>query len=512
MSFRKEFVPEIDFFTIGVSTIGGTDIIKGDGNVVQEWDKYVYDDYSDRVISVEWSRQEDFPYSVAMATADITMDNHDDFFTPDAGSDIENFILPSRPVRIHSGFSGENIPAFIGLTEKAPELDRKNKTVKFHCIDFLSSLYEKPLDEAVIYEDMRIDEILDNLLQLVGLTPTQYELDEAFNTVSFAYFNKGDKFGNIVKKLVQADLGSLFMSESGVITFRNRQNFDDTSVFTFNDTNTNEFITKKDDDIINVVEVRSDVREVQPNQKIWESSQATLVNASSSVEIWADFSDPVTSVDDPVFILSATTSLFDANLESDGSGTQYTNFTLVSTDLFSTSFKMTFQNTGASPAYITKIQLFGTPAKVVSKVYVREQNDDSVDKYGERVLPIENNYIQESSTATSLALIILGQNSEYGSVEELDVKGTPALQLGDQITSAFPGDSTTDYAPYGILMSITKPITDMNVVGGDFAITKIENQLAGGNYKQVLTVKPRTSFSYFTIGVSTIGGEDVIAP
>lgn len=56
ISWDKAFDAAVDFFTIEGSSIGGGDIIKGDGSVVQEWDKYAFEDYSDRVLSVEVNR------------------------------------------------------------------------------------------------------------------------------------------------------------------------------------------------------------------------------------------------------------------------------------------------------------------------------------------------------------------------------------------------------------------------------------------------------------------------
>lgn len=514
MSFQKDFLPTVDFFTIGQSLIGGDDVIKGEGDVVQEWDKYDYTDYSDRVISVEWARQTDFPYTVTTAIADIVMDNHDDYFTPNAGSEVENKILPGRPVRISAGFGGENLPVFVGLTEKQVDLDHNNKTAKFHCVDFFSSLFEKPLDEAVIYQDETISFVIGELLQLAGLSALQYDLDTSFNSVSFAFFDKGEKFGDAIRKLVQADLGTMFMDEHGVIRFKNRQNFDDTSVYTFTETNINKLETKKQDDLVNVFEVKSKVREVQELQKIWESSQATLVQVGESVEVWADFQDPVTSCNDPSYSVSPSTtdSSFTTTLESTGEGTAYTDITLSDSDLFSKSLKMTFTNGGASDAYIRNVQLWGTPAKVVQELYVREQNDDSVENFGERVQTIENDYITEESTASSLALLLLNQSSEYGEIKDMEVKGTPAIQLDDQITVSLAGGSFVDTIPWGLLLSLTKTVSDVGEIGGDFAVTKTANYMGAGQYRQTLTVKPRAILDYFTIGVSTVGGGDVIAP
>lgn len=88
MSFPRVYQPSVQFFTIGVSTIGGTHIIKGDGSVVSEWDKYQYDDYSYRIKSIEVTRTEEEINSTSLAQADIVLENHDNYFTPNCGSAI----------------------------------------------------------------------------------------------------------------------------------------------------------------------------------------------------------------------------------------------------------------------------------------------------------------------------------------------------------------------------------------------------------------------------------------
>lgn len=508
-SFDKEINAATDFFTVGVSTVGGPDIIRGEGSVVQEWDKYDYDEYSERITSVEWSRNEEIPYSVTRAIADITLDNHDDFFTPSDTSPV----LPRRPVKVHAGFSTVDYPVFVGLTDGLPAIDEKAKTARFHCVDFLTYALEKPLDEALIYQNENVGFIIDNLLvEHAGVSSLQLDIDTGFNTIPFAFFDKGTKIGETLRKLVQSDLGSLFMTEEGVIRFRNRQAFDETSVQTFDSSNIFEVQYRNLDNLINVCEVKSDVREVQSNQKVWELTTATLVQPGETVEVWADFSDPVTAVDTPAYIDSATTSLFTANTDETGEGTPYTDISLVDTDLFSKSYKMTFENTGASNAYIRSVQLFGTPAKVTKKIYVREQEDESVEKYEEHVQTFDNEYIQDESTATSLALTVLAFYADPSEVADIDVHGHTALQLGDAVTSEITQGVREIVRPVGVLAAITKTGTTIAVDEREHWISKIECKVSEGEFTQKLTVRPRLTLGFFTIGVSTIGGADVVAP
>lgn len=480
MAFNKIYDSNIGFFTLNSSQLNGGDFLQGTQTIIQEWDKYSYDDFTERVISVEWQKEETTPYSFVMGMADIVLDNHDDMFTPGVSQNYSDVILPRRPIRILAGFEGENVPVFIGLTEEMPEIDKKNKTAKFHCIDFITLLYEQKLTEAVIYEDMRTDEILDELLQLVGLSPTQYDLDVGLLNIPFAYFEKDSKFGDAVKDLMIAECGTFFMDESGVIRFRNKQNFDDTSQFTFNESNTIDFKTRREHDIINVVEITSKVREVQATTGIYELSDPILVPGSGTAVKFFDYQDPVTTVDTPTY---------KAYSSSDGSGTDLTsNITITEQVDFSKATKVTFSNSTSTDAYITNLQITGTPAIVVKEIFLREQDDTSITKYEEQVLEIENEYIQSENDARTIALVLLQFYSEAGSIYEADVKGSPALQLNDQVTINLGTDDT------------------------GYAIQKIFCSIESGRFTQRLGVRVRPDLSFFILNQSTLNGGDLISP
>lgn len=488
MSFPRAYNASISFFTIGVSTIGGADIIRGEGNVVAEWDKYAYDDYSYRIKMIEVTRTEEMVNSTTLAMADIQLENHDNYFTPSRGSAIQNYILPYRPVKLFGGFGDDAIPQFVGLTEKMPTIDEKGKTASFHCIDFMYSLFNRPLDQAVMYQDKRTDEILASLLVAFGITPTQYNFDVGFNVVKFAFFDKGQKFGDVVKELMEAEMGRFYMDENGVIRFKNRQSYSTQVMWFFNESNIVDIQTSTQDDIINVVTVKANVREVQAKQKYWELQASTVVPAGGSIDIWADFNDPVTGVDAPAYITAATTSLFTTNTLEDGTGDQVpTNIAFTNTR-FATSYKMTIANTNAFAVYITSLELYATPAVVVKQIYVRQQDNTSVAKYDERVLDIENDYINNEGDANSRALMILDDYATYANQYILNVKGNPALQIGDTVNVSVWGSANT------------------------YVIKKIVNRWENGKFSQQLTVRKKVFKTYFTVGISTIGGTDVIAP
>lgn len=500
ISWAKNFDAGIDFFTIGSSSIGGGDILKGDENVLQEWDKYDYEDYSDRILSVEINRQTDPPTNpISMATATIVLDNHDDLFTPGAGGALDAFLLSRRPIRINLGFGGETIPKFVGITDSKPQIDERSKTVKLTCIDFMNAIMNITLDEEVMFVDYRTDQAISALLETGGLLTSQFSLDTGTVIIPFIYFKKGSRLGDGLRDIAQAELGNVSMKENGMIRFVNRENWaQNASVWNLNKENVIEKSTVSSDKVINVVEVYSRAREVQAKQKLWEAASAIELAPGVSTEIFIDFKDdygalPVTAADDPVYITSATTSLFATNLQRDGSGnTMNSSVSLVSSDLFSTAMKLTFSNSSAFTIFLTQLEIYATPAKVVNDLYIRVTDPNSIgikDGYEEHPIKIENDLIQDAVAANSIGQIVIEDRAEDDDQQQFIIKSIPQLQLGDVVT-----------------------YSDENIVGETYFVTRIDDIINLSGYRQLVQGSKRTINEYFKIGISSLGGSDKLAP
>lgn len=503
-SFLKVFDDDVDFFTIGVSAIGGTDIIKGSGSVVQEWDKYDYEDFSARVLGFEWVREADPPLgAVTLAMADITLDNSDDRFTPsNALSPYYGHLGNGRPMRLYVGFQDtDKIQVFVGVTEGMPKIDEANKTVKFHCIDFIRQLQNTELNQTVMLTDSRTDEVISTVLQAGGLSTAQFNLDVGSVVIPFAYFPKGTKIGTAIREITEAELGATYMDENGVIRFENRTNWNSKSQsWEFTPRNTIDISTPDESTVVNSVEVFSQARVVQAKQKLWENDGAVQFSDNSkelpvgeTKEVFIDFKDdygdlPVTSADDPVYVTSATTSLFATNVAEDGSSIAITGVTVVAT-LFSTAMKLEFTNSGAGTCFITQLEVWGTPAKVSQDIYELVQDSDSIAEYEEHAIKIENNYIQDSTAAQSIAQLVISDRNEAEDERTLVVKGVPQLQIGDIVR-----------------------YTDKKGNSNTYYIKKISGKLNTDGLKQTITIVKRTINEYFRIGISAIGGDDLIAP
>lgn len=527
-SFTRDYDSSRQFFTVGVSSIGGPDIIRGTNDVLQDWDRYLYTDYSERLIQIEWSRTEAQVSSVTSSIGELTFDNHDGFFSAD------NFSFPYRPFKLYAGFGGENIPVFVGVSDSAPTLDETSKTMTVHVIDFMSTLYDRPLEEDVILQNVRTDQALDSILQSAGLSPTQYQLDIAFNTIPFVFFESGSTFGSAADKLMEAELGTLFMSESGVITFRNRQNYNDTIVHTFTPQNVIDDTNKSQEDLINVVAIKANIRTVQANKSVYSSTgEPLLVKAGGTAQLWPTFTDPVISIDTPVDIAIATTSYYVVNTAADNSGTT-ASITLSSFHLFSTSYQMNFTNSNAFDVYITQVNLFGQAAEVTSNISVRQENAISIANYDEHVHEIDNDFIQSRVAAVSIANTILAEYSNYGSVRKLTVKGSPAYQIRDAVNVAidqtkYVAEATDTFSSIAASYSMAEAalralnpsistitagtLISIGVIPQEFRIKAIDNVISlPAQFKQVLTLHRYTAQTYFTVGVSSVGSSDIIAP
>lgn len=494
MSFRVEFAFErqfdenATFFTIGTSEIAGIDPIKGESDVLFEWGKYRYTDFTRRLIGFEWSHQEDQKFGISTSFANIVLDNHDDYFTPKRGSDIEQYLKPQRPVRIYGGFGTELLQVFVGITKGRIKIDENAKTATFKAEGFLDTLLSRQLENTSLFQDKRTDEILQTLFTNNGLGVGQYSLDTGFNIPSFVYAEAGLTLGGIVEKLLQAEFGRLYMDENGLIVFKNRQNYNTNIQDEFSHNNVIDFDTR-DDEIINVVEIKAAIRDVVGTEQLQTQQEVQLIRAGETIDVWRTFADPVVAVNTPQDYLGATSSYWVANTAADNSGT-YNNsdITLNSTSLFSTSYLMTFENTGTTDLYITTIMLYGNPARAVENVFIREEDATSVAEFDENKISIENDFFQDRTTVESRAKIFLRDHKDYYDNLELDVVGNWAYQLGDAVRLNIDGQTQ------------------------DFVIIGINGVFDDGGLQQRLKLRQFERVSYFTIGQSLIGGTDEIAP
>lgn len=491
-----------DFFTIGTSTIEGGDFIKSGGSAAAFFDKYQFDDYTSYVAAWTVERKlGSLPFGLIMAQANLELDNSSKLFTPGYDPTIGDYVLPNRPIKLSVGYDGESFQQFVGFTTR-PVNTRSTQTTALHAYDVMEYVNNYK-SELPVQAGVRFDELLEAGLLEMGFDPSQYELDQSLQQPIgyLAPYNK--KWGDIIRWGCEAEQGIVFADENGIIRFWNRQHFltNTSTVHSLTFSNMEDFETDTTP-IINDVIVRGKPRAVGVNQRIFELQVAETIPAGGSKVVVVDFTDdfgelPVTAMDTPT--VGGNTSRYRANALLDDSGTDVSaNVTVTDSDLVGTTAFITFANSGTSPAYLTQLVIYGTPAKVTAPVEERYRDEASIEAYGlnpdnnGEPLVIENDLIQDWSTALSLATTMVEENKTPNRRYSPPLLGAnPALQIGDfiQVTDGDTGEVKTMY-----LMG--------------YRIWR----RPGGELGQILNLEERTIKSYFTIGSSAIAGTDEIAP
>jgi hypothetical protein len=507
ISFSLATTSGINYFTIGTSTIGGNDIIKSGGSTVAFFDQYAYTDYSKYVMSVDVKRSiGQYPYGTFMAQADIEMDNSSNLFLPGFDRTIGSGILPNRPVKIGIGLFGEYMNQFTGFMGQ-PDITLTQRVAQFHAFDAFNTINGFMSTASGAKVSQYAQNIIASLLGEMGFGVGQYVLDQSLQTPIGYCATYGLKAGDIIQSLAEAEQALAFIDENGIFRFWNRQHFTTTSgtiAFNLNYSSASE-IQYENTPIINDVTVVANPRAVQGNQKIWElGSYITLLPGQSTLYI-ASFSDsngalPVTGIDTPVTLPNSSTSYFVANTQSDGSGIDMAGSMYIqSAYSYGNQYWVTFYNNSSSTIYITQMGLYGTPAKVTAQINQQYIDQQSVNTYGRNPanngvsLVISNDFIQDASAANSLCrtLVYEYKDAHKRYIVPVAANSNPALQIGD----------------YGKLtIEETGEVKTVWIVGKEEQIDR------NGVYTQTLELEERAIQTYFTIGVSTIGGSDAIAP
>lgn len=441
ISFDKSFDDNITFGQFNVSQFNdGSVFAPTDDNPIQQWDKYEYLPYSDRIVSMEYSRQVDFPYSVQSAMADITLDNHDGYFTPNGNSPIAQDLLPKRPIRLFAGYQTESlVQQLVGMTQGSPEVNNDTRTVSFTIMDFLSEIFELPLNQTVAMRNAYTGEIIEEILKQYGMLPTQYNIARGRNRVPFVFFERGQvKAGEALRELMQAEQGNLWLSESGIVRFEPRILQNQTPVMTFDGDNIIDISDTGDGEIVNSVIIHTDLREVQEFQSVFSKSSSGsidttyVVPATSLKTIEVNLQYPTYDFVDPTQGHASNVSWFTA---TDVQGNPVSGGVMINDSESKTnSITLEFYNSNNFPIYIEEMDIWGEPARKYDEIIFRADDPVSIDKYGLHELEIDNNYFGSIENCRSFAQTIIHDYADYATKILMTVKGDFSLQLGDVIT------------------------------------------------------------------------------
>ena len=298
ISFNKKRKAGANWLTLDSSVLDGNDLLAtNEENTTQVWDAYDYQDVSERLVNVNVVRGLEFPYGVQASALDVKLNNYDGYLTfanmeewgnGRSKSPASDYILPSRPIRLFlRGCEKlhDHLPIFVGTTKELPKYnhDSGDYTIDWSALDYLSEIADKGLIKGIKLINATTDEVIKEILNQCGMTTEQYSLEKGQNEIPFVYIEHGQKTGDILKKLVQAENGKLWLDERGVIRFANRSStLDKEPVMRLNASNIIELKNSQLTGLINKVSIKSEVRKVLERQKVYEMENNSETGSSSS--------------------------------------------------------------------------------------------------------------------------------------------------------------------------------------------------------------------------------------
>lgn len=460
-----------NYAMVGTSTVGGTDIVGGEQSAdINNADTFLYFDETAKAIRIEYERTLIEPLGgTSIAMADLLLDNTDGRFSPDVSATIGTALRPNRPIKLFIGFQVQGqeklIPIIEGLTLAHPQEDKMRRTVKLQAYDYLRWLNEKP-QETTIYTNQRSDEIIEDILSRAGVGSSNYSLDQGLNTVGFAWFEKGQTAGDRIRALCEAEEAIFFQDEEGILHFQNRDKYSESPynsvVWTINPDDIIDWMQDSTPAIINRMIVKAKPRTVKGEQEIWRDGVEEEIEAGQSLEIWAKFENPVSSITNPADNTDMT-----AFTATGGGGADITSDIDITVTSFTKDAKLVITNNNASKAYINFLRLRGTPATIdyaIEKVF---QDSNSISDYNENQKTLENDFIDSETFAENIAQDVVRRHRDPKERIRLTVRGIPQLQLRDQIRVKDPDTDT--YKNYRLM--------------------KIQGVLEGGGFTQKLYLR-----------------------
>lgn len=503
ISFDKQ-LSEGGLFTLDESALDGPDLLKfaASNADTQSWDFYDYKDITDRLVSVSWERELQFPYQIQCGMADFTVSNTDGYFTPlNPNSPVGANNLPARPMKLSAGFNypgaTEQIPQMVCITDGIPSVNQGSKTADYHAVDFLYDICNQTLKTVVNMRDSRTDQVIAAILESYGLGPSQYKLAKGRYTIPFVFFDIGTSVGDALKRLVQSENGFMWLDETGVVRFETSAATAGATeiIGTLSDYDIISLTPGELSDVVNHVKVTAEIREVQEWQEVYTKSESTetvsnnlwVVPANGTFTISCGLGDPCYDVVAPTINKASSVSWFtaiDEHLNPVRSG-------VVSTGVLSSNaYTVTFTNSHSYNVEINEMKLWGEPAKVYDVLDYDAYDDESVAKYGDRLLEVnDNQFFQTYGQANAFARTIIKEHRDYTRVIKAEVKGDFSFQL----------------------MDLIKVQTEKGDYNGIYRITGSSYSWDGKLLTTTLTLNGTgIEEGMFTLNISQLNGEDLL--
>lgn len=452
VSWDKSISDSVKFFTLDQSALDGPDMIMGsDSSSITFFDKFRYIDETANVQNFKVTKKiSNHPWGVISATATITLNNTSKRYYPGYDDEIGEYVdLANRPIKLSMGLGGEFIKLFTGFTER-PDAALVKRTVEIKAMDSVAYL-ETVKSALPAFVDTRAEDIIEALLVEQGFGYDQFDIEPSLQP-PIGYLTCNDRaVADILADICEAEGYIIHADEDGKILGWNRNHLNSQLMdpqWLFDYSNMTD-VSWSSSNIINSVQVTAKPYKPASWNKIWEldsSSDQTLVPANGTVDIFAEFKDDdytfyAIDLDAPKPVAEANgSSSYLTNVNQDGSGaTNASAISLQSYYNFGDSYRMTFKNSSSTPTYVTKITLFGQPAKVSAIKSSLHEDKTSIERYGINpddnytVYEVDNDLVQDVTAADTYAEALIDNYASPNTKLNVSNFPVPFLQFGDSV-------------------------------------------------------------------------------
>lgn len=413
--------------------------------------------------------------------------------------------LPNRPFKLQVEVGGESVNLFTGYTSR-PDISIIGSTYKVEAYDAIA--YLSTLTSSLPAQVQKpLHEIIRELLLEAGFVEGQFELEPAIQFAIDFVAPRDRNVVNLLTELCESEQYLLFADGDGIIHGWNANHYevtDDGADWRVNFDNAKE-INWGSSSVLNDVLIDAKPYKLMPVSKFFAMSDATedyLVPANGSKSIFVDFRD---AENNAIYALNFEPPEYDTNLGSsyrtntklDESGEDnHFAITLESYANFGDAARLTFANSSSTPTYITDISLVGETAQVREVVGLEAFDEESIANYGlnpdeneGEIYKIESAYIQNETFASQVAERVVRLYASPLVKVEAPIFFAPQLELGDQVLANIGRFGERQMLIFGYELS------------GD----------ANADYQQRLFLEARPVGRYFTLDVSVLDGDDVLA-
>jgi len=288
--------------------------------------------------------------------------------------------------------------------------------------DRMKRLRETKYATCPLYVNTTCDQIIAGALVAAGFGGYEYNVNTSSITIPYAFCDVNTSYMQFILNVAAAAGGFCYFDGNGRFNFEDASflsTFRTSSVFTFTDTNSViSYLDEWDEaDVRNRVTVNINALKLASSTVVWNLQEQIAIAGSSSVTINVVFQNPTTAATATPIITSSGGTI-----------------SVLSWTPYAYGGVMVVQNTSGSAGTLLTATVSGQALTADGSQYVNADDTATIGTDGARVLSLNNPFIQNRASATTIANNLLTQYKNPPAKLKITALGLPFLDLGDRVT------------------------------------------------------------------------------